>query len=231
MDTTKKLGQTAPKAPRCNALTRKQYLAAIQELYVERKDAIQARLHQFAHVPPSEYFYELAYCLLTPQSKARHCDKVIRQLRENDFLRKELDPEPFLHQVNGIYVRFHKTKAERLKELRRLFPKILEHLAASGRSNWELREYLVEHVNGLGHKEATHFLRNIGRSDGLAILDRHILRNLVRCGVVRQLPRSLSPKKYYEMEKKYLKLAEKIGIPADELDLLFWSMETGEVLK
>ncbi len=231
MDTTKKLGQTAPKAPWWKALTRKQYLAAIQELYIERKDAIQARLCQFAHLSPSEYFYELAYCLLTPQSKAQHCNIVVRQLKANDFLHRELDPKPFLHQANGIYVRFHKTKARRLVELKERFPRVLEHLVADGRSSWELREYLVKHVSGLGHKEATHFLRNIGKSDGLAILDRHVLRNLVRCSVVRQLPRSLSPKKYYELEKKYLKLAEKIRIPADELDLLFWSMETGEVLK
>ena len=33
------------------------------------------------------------------------------------------------------------------------------------------------------------------------------------------------------MEGKYLKFADKIKIPADELDLLFWSKETGEIFK
>jgi len=211
--------------------TREQLLIELQELYLERKQAIRARLNEFASVPPSEYFYELAFCLLTPQSKAQHCDRVIKQLRENDFLHREFNPEAFLHQANGTYVRFHRTKAKRLIELKQRFPEILAHLLTSRQSGWELREYLVKNVKGLGYKEATHFLRNIGKNDGLAILDRHILRNLVGYGAIRELPRSLSRKKYYELEKRFLKFAEKIGIPVDELDLLFWSMETGEILK
>jgi len=38
-------------------------------------------------------------------------------------------------------------------------------------------EWLVKNLTGLGYKEAGHFLRNIG-SGKIAILDRHILRNL-----------------------------------------------------
>jgi len=40
----------------------------------------------------------------------------------------------------------------------------------------EAREYLVDHVKGLGFKESSHFLRNIGFSDKVAIIDRHVLR-------------------------------------------------------
>jgi N-glycosylase/DNA lyase len=74
-------------------------------------------------------------------------------------------------------------------------------------------------------------MRNIGRNEGLAILDRHILRNLKRYGVISQIPASLSKKKYFSIERRFNRFAEKIGIPVDELDLLFWSMETGEIRK
>jgi N-glycosylase/DNA lyase len=94
----------------------------------------------------------------------------------------------------------------------------------------ELREWLVKNVKGIGYKEASHFLRNIGYKN-MAILDRHILKNLVRVGVLNSLPKSLSRTNYLDIEKKFLNFSKKINIAMDELDLLFWSMETGEVLK
>ena len=73
-------------------------------------------------------------------------------------------------------------------------------------------------------------LRNIGH-ENLAILDRHILKNLVRVGVLSHLPKTLTWKRYLAIERKFFKFALRIGISMDELDLLFWSMETGIILK
>jgi N-glycosylase/DNA lyase len=88
----------------------------------------------------------------------------------------------------------------------------------------------VKNVKGLGWKESSHFLRNIGYRD-LAILDRHILKCLVRLSVLKNLPQTLTAKKYKEIEKIFLAFANEVGIPIDELDLLFWSLATGEILK
>jgi len=93
-----------------------------------------------------------------------------------------------------------------------------------------LRAWLVAKVNGLGWKEASHFLRNIGHRN-LAILDRHILRNLVRIRVIRSLPTTLTPSRYLAIERAFLLFADKFDIPMDELDLLFWSKETGKIMK
>ena len=194
----------------------------------ERKLAIRTRLKEFSRVPPTDYFFELVYCLLTPQSSAINADKAVNLLRRQNFLNTEIDPEPLLHQKD-FYIRFHKTKARHLISVRKEFPTIAHHLT-NGSSSGELREWLVKNVRGLGWKEASHFLRNIGHLD-LAILDRHILRNLVRVGVLRSIPNSMTPKRYSLIEKKFRMFAEKIGIPMDELDLLFWSMETGKILK
>jgi N-glycosylase/DNA lyase len=83
----------------------------------------------------------------------------------------------------------------------------------------------------MGYKEAGHFLRNIGKSDNkIAILDRHILRNLKELGVIKS--EELKGKdSYFEVERKFIDFSDKIGIPIDELDLLFWSRENGEVFK
>jgi N-glycosylase/DNA lyase len=65
----------------------------------------------------------------------------------------------------------------------------------------------------------------------LTILDRHILRNLQRYGAIRTVPKSLTRKRYLSVEQRFIEFSGNVGIPVDELDLLFWSMETGEIRK
>lgn len=190
--------------------------------------AIRQRLREFASVPEGEYFYELVYCLLTPQSSAVNAARAVDALKAADFRGTDLEPAPLLHQ-KSFYIRFHNTKGKRLLRAKEQFGEIMMHLS-NGSSSPELREWLVRNVKGLGWKEAAHFLRNIGHRD-LAILDRHILRNLKRHGVIRTIPASLTPKRYLSIERRFLQFSGSVGIPMDELDLLFWSRETGEILK
>lgn len=198
-------------------------------MYEDRKEAIRRRLREFSNVPPHDYFYELLYCLMTPQSRAEHAERVVARLRQSNFHLQRFDPEPLLRD-RAHYIRFHKTKARLLTNVHEQFPTILQQLQ-NGRAAFELREWLVKNVKGLGYKEATHFLRNIGRNEGLAILDRHILRSLKRYGVIRSIPKTLTRPHYLRVEHQFKNFAERIGIPIDELDLLFWSMETGEIRK
>src|SRR5438445_356793 len=73
--------------------------------------------------------------------------------------------------------------------------------------------------------------RRTGRGEDLAILDRHILRNLIRHGVLRRLPRTLTPRRYLDIETRIERFSKEIGIPMAALDLIFWSRETGEIFK
>ncbi len=200
----------------------------LRVLHARKSGAIRNRLKEFSEVPVNQYFYELIYCLMTPQSSAAHAGKAVAALQQCDFLHGDIDPEPLLHG-NDYYIRFHKTKAKHLLAAKAQLPAILGQITATADS-LVLREWLVLNVKGLGWKEASHFLRNIGRTN-LAILDRHILKNLLRIGVIRQVPGSLTSARYKQIEEKFHTFSSRIGIPMDELDLLFWSMETGEILK
>lgn len=193
-----------------------------------KKGEIHQRLEEFKNVKKEEYFYEMIYCLLTPQSSARNADLVVKKLKHLNFHRTNFNPEEILADKNN-YIRFHKTKAERLIELKENFHFVQDYLT-NGKDDFELREWLVKNIKGLGYKEASHFLRNIGKRN-LAILDRHILKNLKNLKVIRDIPKTLTKKKYLYIEKKFKRFSEEIGITMDELDLLFWSMETGEILK
>ncbi len=200
----------------------------IQQRYHVQRSAIRRRLKEFKDVQSQEYFYELAYCLLTPQSSAVNAGNVIEMLRERDYQHRNFDPEQILRSKQH-YIRFHKTKARRLQEMKSLFPNVVS-LLGSKKPAQELRRWLVDNMKGLGWKEASHFLRNIGYRN-LAILDRHIIKNLIRLGVLDSQPTTLTAKEYLRIENLFLEFSAQNGIPMDELDLLFWSMETGEILK
>jgi len=207
----------------------------LQALYQERKEAIQNRLAEFRQVmqwKDDEVFAELCFCLLTPQSSAKVCWEAVTALKQRTLLLKGLSAElePHLRSV-----RFADSKAKYIVEARKKFSKDgvmqLKSQISSFYNPFELREWLVENVKGLGYKEASHFLRNIGLGEGFAILDRHILRNLNGLGVIPEIPVTITKKRYLEIEEKLRKFATEIDIPMADLDLLFWSKETGWIFK
>jgi len=199
------------------------------KLYEELKPQIQKRLEEFQSVPPSEYFYELLYCLLTPQSKAANAEIVVGKLKELDFARFPIDPEPILRNPEH-YIRFHKKKSDYLVSAQLQQAELLT-LLETNQDVSNARAELIHTFKGLGMKEATHFLRNIGRNNGLAILDRHILRILFHLRVITNLPTMLSYQRYKEIEFQFQNFSKGISIPLDELDLLMWYIETGRILK
>ena len=97
---------------------------------------------------------------------------------------------------------------------------------------FERRDWLAQEkqVKGLGYKEASHFLRNIGVK-GHAILDKHVMRCLAEIGVIDTAKPPSTRRKYLEIEQQLIGFAREIRIDFDELDLVLWSMKTGEVLK
>lgn len=200
----------------------------LRTLYLKRRKEINRRLRDFKKVKPSDYFYELVYCLLTPQSSAENALYVTEELRRNNFEKNGFNPESILRNSNK-YIRFHKTKSKRLVALKSSYPLIKKKLRSEIKSH-DMRDWLVKNVDGFGMKEASHFLRNIGYPD-LAILDRHILKCLYQLKVIGGLPASLTVKKYLQIEKKFKIFSDKCGISMDELDLLFWSLGTGRILK
>jgi N-glycosylase/DNA lyase len=78
-------------------------------------------------------------------------------------------------------------------------------------------------------KEASHFLRNIGRQD-IAIVDRHILRWLAEKEYIEKIT-TMTERKYVKIEKTLSEIAEELDCSLAELDLRIWAEMTGKVLK
>lgn len=208
------------------------------ELYDARRAEIEARMEDFARVwwkaSDEDLFAELVFCLCAVQTSAVTCDAAVQALREEDLL---LDGtrEALMDALRGAGVRFHENKTRWILAARERFMEpvstLRKELAARSTDPRALRDWLQEEVLGFGLKEASHFLRNVGLADGLAILDRHILANLGRLGVVEAIPRSLTRKRYLEIEAQMEAFCREVGIPPGHMDLLLWARETGFVFK
>jgi len=202
--------------------------------YKKKKSSIKKRLRDFENIgkkPDDDIFQELIFCVLTPQSKAVNCDRAVKELKKRNllFTGSAQDIKPALKSLT----RFHNKKAEYLVAARKLFKngaKINIKKKLTG-NIFKIREWLVKNIKGLGYKEASHFLRNVGLGSDIAIIDRHVIRNLKKERVVKKVPETITKKNYLEIENKMREFAKKNNIPLAALDLLFWSNETGFIFK
>jgi len=201
----------------------------LQELYRIRKIEIRQRLADFASVKVEDRFYELCFCLLTPQSSALHANHVVNELKSIDYQSFGQNVLHLLRQPTS-YIRFHNVKHARLAQARLEWPTISNVIERTHVTPQQRRDMLASTVNGFGLKESSHFLRNIGVR-GLAIIDRHLVTNLVHCGVYSEAPALGSKRAYHDVEKRFLEFCTDIGIDIDEVDLLFWCAQTGHILK
>lgn len=179
----------------------------------------------------AQLFLELAFCLFAIQTSARRSDAAVRELVARDLHRRGTSRQ--IASLLRRHVRFHNHKAGYFVSARERFaagPDFRRQLEEFP-SAFDAREWLVREVDGFGYKEASHFLRNVGHGEELAILDRHILKNLRRHGVLTSIPDALPRARYLEIEGRVDRFARKVRIPMAALDLLFWSRETGEVFK
>ena len=84
-------------------------------------------------------------------------------------------------------------------------------------------------IKGVGYKEASHFLRNIGYKN-YAIVDFHIVDLLAKHNLIKKL-KKMTKNKYLEIEELLKDIAERLGLNLAELDLYLWFLETGKILK
>lgn len=208
----------------------------IRAIRTSIKDEIQSRLQEFDSVlktgDEESIFAELVFCILTPQSKAKSAWAAVKRLLDKGLLLTGTEDQ-VLRELPGV--RFKYKKAGYVIEARNMFiidGKIFIKSRISRFSDvYDAREWLVRNVKGIGYKEASHFLRNIGLGADLAILDRHILKNLRSLQVIEEVPASLSRRRYLEIEEGMKELSKRVGIPMSHLDLVLWYKEVGEVFK
>jgi len=212
------------------------HIEEIRVLYQEKKGEICLRLEEFKGIwdkgTKEELFAELVYCIITPMARGNMCCIAVDTMVKTGVLFTGTRDQI---KARLIGARFINKKSAYIVEAREKFLRddsvFLKSILRTIDDDQEAREWLVNNVKGIGYKEAGHFLRNIGFTHELAILDRHILRNLHSLGVIDETPDTLSRRRYLDIEKGMMSFSNAVHIPMGHLDLLLWCKETGEILK
>ena len=194
----------------------------------EISSVIDQRIKEFEQIGKSgikEIFKELCFCILTANYNAKGGIRIQKAIGDG-FL--SLSEKQLARKLKELGHRFPNARAKYIVEARKMLDEI-DKVLKSKLSENEKREWLVKNIKGLGYKEASHFLRNIGYKN-LAIIDFHIVDVLVRHGLIKK-PKTLTKRKYLEIEGVLKKIADRVGLSLAELDLYLWYMETGVVLK
>ena len=203
-----------------------------------RRREIRKRLGEFDDVwrkgSDARLWEELAFCIFTAGASARMGLSAVAAVRpllldgDSDAMTAALKKAgahrfPVARPRYIVTTRnyFHADCGMRLRKRLRSFSDPVE------RRDWLAQE---KQVKGLGYKEASHFLRNIGVK-GHAILDKHVMRCLCEVGVVDAAKPPATRAKYLAVEQELIRFAREIRVDFDELDLVLWSMKTGEILK
>jgi N-glycosylase/DNA lyase len=212
------------------------HIAELKRDYRKKRPLITRRLAEFRAVyerGDAAIFEELCFCILTAGSSAKMGMKTIAALRPLLLTgsERELQDRAEANRVRFWRVRpayIHRTR----EHLRSLCGLRLRELLESFDGPGARRDYFAKNkeIKGLGYKETSHFLRNIGFS-GYAILDKHIVSSLRELGVISGRLKPTSRAGYLAIEKKLARFALDVGIDMDHLDLLLWSRKTGEILK
>lgn len=203
-----------------------------------RRKEIRKRLGEFQEVwrkgSDARLWEELAYCIFTAGASARMGLDSVDAVRS---LLLDGAPEAMTKALkNAGAHRFPVARPHYIVVTRDYFRaefgmKLRQRLRSFA-DPFERRDWLAQEkqVKGLGYKEASHFLRNIGVK-GHAILDKHVMRCLCEVGVVDAPKPPSTRTKYLAVEQELIRFAREIKVDFDELDLVLWSMKTGEILK
>ena len=208
----------------------------IKAAHAERRDEIRVRLGEFERIWANELderlWEEMVFCFFTGGCSARMGMRSIEAVRpllltgtHDELMNALVGRHRYPRARSGYIVASRDFLQEHCGlQLRKKLESFENHLE---RRDWLVKE---KRIKGLGYKEASHFLRNIGLK-GYAILDKHILRSLAELEIIDDPKPPNTRSKYLIIEDKLKNLAEITQIDFDELDLVLWSMKTGEILK
>ncbi|MGC8834048.1 MAG: hypothetical protein ACP5R4_08330 [Armatimonadota bacterium] len=207
----------------------------LRKAHEAKRGAIRARLAEFEETyrrGDRAIFEELVFCIFTAGASARMGLRCVEAVRPILLTGNETQ---LLNAINGLHL-YPAARAAYIVHtrdyLQRKYDLRMQSLLESLTDHYERRRFFAENPNikGIGYKEASHFLRNIGFR-GYAILDKHVLRSLHEFGVIPSPNPPKNARQYLEIEGKMKEWADSIQIDFDELDLLLWSNKTGEILK
>ncbi len=149
----------------------------------------------------------------TPEDlEPRVVESLLRPLRTNTGVRRYRFPNVRARQVAWTLVHLNTPQ-------HRMF---LSGLCSEKTNAAEARLRLVTAMYGVGPKQASMFLRDVGASNDLAIIDRHVLRYMCAVGMTSSPPPVASIGAYERVEATLRRYADRLGYSLGCLDTALW---------
>lgn len=185
----------------------------------EDKKEIEKILCNFAEEKTDkDIFYNLCFAILAPQITYAVNRKMTGCLVTNNYYDRHISLQSLQDIIKSS--RFYRNKSKHLESMKANFQNILKKIRSDIDSSSK-RLFLVEHVDGIGMKAASHFLRNMGAKD-LAIVDTHIMKFY---GYTYRSPKN--KKQYLEIENLFREDAKSANLTSAELDAWIWKVFSG----
>jgi len=213
----------------------------VRNHYRDNREEIESRLREFRglrEASDERLFQEISFVIFSSQSSAENSWSAAQRLGEKGLLEK--DKENISRVLRQEEIQYEERKADYiisnreklsqptfndpstdLKLRQQIRPENLE----------KSRKWFAENIKGLSWKGASHFLRNTGYGKDFAILSSHTVSVLFDLEVIKASEPPKNAEEYLEMEEKVREFSEEISIDIQALDLVLWSMRTGEVFK
>uniref|UniRef100_A0A7C3MKU9 8-oxoguanine DNA glycosylase/AP lyase n=1 Tax=Dictyoglomus thermophilum TaxID=14 RepID=A0A7C3MKU9_DICTH len=208
------------------------YRSAVEKIKSIEEEAyplVEKRIKEFENLgkygTELDLFSELSFCVLTANWSAQGGIKAQNYIGKLNFAR--LSENELAEKLKEVGHRYPLMRARYIVENRKLIGSLRDLFNLPEK---EARRILVKEAKGIGWKEASHFLRNIGKLD-VAILDKHILRFLFNEGIIREIPKAWTEKRYEEIEMEFKELSFLLNKVSGELDLYIWYLLKGRVDK
>lgn len=195
-------------------------------------------------IEESALFYELISCILGSRVSYEIAQAAAMKIKESDLHQNPIEKYTQLgYQISLEKILKRKLLTKNRKHILRRYPfpnlranhisrtawaiysngGSIKNLLHSSKDAKTARLKIVKTVIGVGPKQASLFLRNIGFTTSLAILDSHVLKFMVMQGLADQNIRTIQTVKRYEKHEKLLRrYAQWIGWPLGCLDQAIW---------
>jgi len=207
----------------------KELLTSIEKLKNSGiNNLVNSRITEFAEIKDKssdKIFTELCFCIMTANCSAEKCIEIHENIGD-DFL--NLSQYQLTNKFKELGYRFPNIRSKYIVEARCNKEELNKRIKSNEGEN-QLRDWIVKKIKGIGYKEASHFLRNIGYKN-YAIVDFHIVDLLVKHLLITK-PKTMTKKKYMEIEELLKDIGARLNLNMAELDLFLWNLETGKILK
>ena len=224
-------------------------LTQVVDMHSRLADSLRGR-KKWNAMSEGELWEELSLCILSSNVPYELAKSAFLHLRDTLLLRPrwitqtsdsaekiayELSKQIYLpKKKNGRHrkYRFPNIRAQNITSAAKtLYLKNagLLKILKNANSEQEARDFLVKNVAGVGLKEASHFLRNIGYSKSLAIIDSHVVTFLEEVEALPQVKiKTITPKIYMKLERILQDLCDSLDLNLSTFDMAIWHYMRGK---